>query len=162
MENILKTVYENKRLFNTLLFISHFISALSVVAAAVIFVKAFFISPFSLIKLAIILGIPFIAVSIIRKLLNKKRPYEIYDFYEIKPKKREGLSFPSRHAHSFFAVSLAVSFFYPILFIPLLILGLALCTFRVLLGIHFIRDVVTGALTGTISTILGFLILSTL
>lgn len=160
MEKILKKVYEKKRLFASLLLLSHFISALSVAVAAIIFVKAFILSPTAFLKIAVILGIPFLAVSIVRKIINKKRPYEIYSFYEKRPKKREGLSFPSRHVHSFFAISAAASLIFPPLCVPLLILGTTLCILRVILGIHFIRDVVTGALTGTASTLIGFLILT--
>jgi membrane-associated phospholipid phosphatase len=59
-----------------------------------------------------------------------------------------------------FAIATAVAPSAPISASVLAILGLLLATARVLLGIHFIRDVLCGALLGTISSALGLLILS--
>jgi membrane-associated phospholipid phosphatase len=44
--------------------------------------------------------------------------------------------------------------------IILLALGVLLCIARVLLGIHFVRDVIAGALIGVCSAALGILILA--
>ena len=102
-------------------------------------------------------GIPFILVDVFRRIINAKRPYELYDFYECPPKKREGRSFPSRHAYSAFVIAtLAFAFSIPA-GIVMACLGLALCVSRVLLGIHFIRDVLCGAAVGIIAGVLGLL-----
>ena len=97
-------------------------------------------------------------------MIDAPRPYELYDFYENKPKEREGRSFPSRHAYSAFVIA-TIAFAYSIpLGIGLVLLGIALAVSRVLLGIHFIRDVVCGAIVGVISGLIGifFLILPNL
>ena len=117
-------------------------------------------SPLSLIWLLVILGCPFVLVTLLRRLINFKRPYEVYGFYEIPPKDKKGKSFPSRHAYSSFVISVMALYLSPAIGIVLLVFSLALCVFRVLLGIHFIRDVACGALIGILSSVVGMLILT--
>ena len=107
---------------------------------------------------------PFLAVSAVRFLINAPRPYELYDFYEKKPKEKHGKSFPSRHVYSAFVIA-TLAFVYSIpLGVSLALIGVSLAAARVLLGIHFIRDVLCGALIGTVSGLIGifFLILPNL
>jgi membrane-associated phospholipid phosphatase len=100
-------------------------------------------------------ALPFFAVGFVRMMIDAPRPYELYDFYETKPKERAGRSFPSRHAYSSFVIA-TIAFLYSVpLGIGLLLIGLALIASRVLLGIHFIRDVVAGAAIGIISGLIG-------
>ncbi len=114
----------------------------------------------SLLKVVLTLGIPFAMVTLSRALIDAKRPYELYDFYKIKPKKKKGRSFPSRHAYSSFAIATAMMFAYPILGGVLFFFSILLSVCRVLLGIHFIRDVTCGGIIGIISGIIGMLVLS--
>ena len=83
----------------------------------------------------------------------------MYDFYEKKPKEKKGRSFPSRHVYSASVISVLTVFVYPILGGVMVFLTLLLAILRVLLGIHFIRDVVCGALIGAGAGLLGVLIL---
>ena len=103
--------------------------------------------------------IGFVFVTALRKLLNAPRPYELYPFYENKPKDKAGESFPSRHAYSAFAIAtLLFSVSLPIA-IAMTVLALAMCVFRVLLGIHFIRDVTAGALIGVCAGVIGLILI---
>ena len=111
------------------------------------------------IELAVISAVPFIAVSIIRRAINAPRPYELLGIYETAPKKKSGESFPSRHVFSAFLIATVAMPTYPILAAVLMLLGAALATARVLLGIHFLRDVLTGAIIGAISGGIGLLVL---
>lgn len=137
----------------------HLISAITVAAFALGFRFYLNISPALGIKYLAVLGIPFCLVSLLRKYIGAPRPYEIYDFYEKKPKGSEKNSFPSRHAFSVFAIGTLLLFAYPVFGIVLLLLGVALCVCRVLLGYHFIRDVLAGALIGVISSLIGSIFL---
>lgn len=111
------------------------------------------------VALAAVMAVPFVVVTVVRALINAPRPYEILDFYEVKPKSKKGHSFPSRHAASAFVIA-AVVVFHSVWFGALLFaLGILLCVCRVILGIHFVRDVIAGALIGLISGIAGMLIL---
>ena len=160
MEKLLRRVYESKRLSVFLKTVSHIATAVSVMAFAFLAVVAFLKSPLSLLKLAVITGVPFVAVTVIRKLINAPRPYELYEFYSTLPKERCGSSFPSRHSFSAFAIGTALCFVYPIIGATVLVFGLLMCASRVLLGIHFIRDVVCGALIGVGTSVIGMMIMS--
>ncbi len=106
--------------------------------------------------------IPFMLVSVMRKLINLKRPYEVYDLSEISerdPGSKAGHSFPSRHVFSCILIGTLI-FPYSVVFSAMtLIFGILLGVARVLLGIHFVRDVLTGAILGAIGGIIGILIL---
>ncbi len=58
-------------------------------------------------------------------------------------------SFPSGHTMTAFAVAVPLSMFYPALAIVLLFCALSVAMSRILLGMHFLSDVVAGALIGT-------------
>ena len=136
------------------------VAVLITVAAYIAALINEFISSYeSAIRLALVCGIPFICVSIVRRLINAPRPYELYDIFDTPPKKRSGQSFPSRHAFSVFSIGTALAFLYPIAATVLLVLGAMLSVSRVLLGKHFVRDVVAGALVGAVTSVIGMLIL---
>jgi undecaprenyl-diphosphatase len=58
-------------------------------------------------------------------------------------------SFPSGHAIAAFANAVAVGLFYPALMPALLLSAVLIALSRILLGMHFLSDVVVGALIGT-------------
>lgn len=100
-----------------------------------------------------------LAVTLTRIFINAPRPYELHDFYEVKPRRKKGRSFPSRHAYSAFVITVLLSnLFHPAVVVALAVVSLALCATRVLLGIHFIRDIVAGMLIGILGGVLGCLL----
>ena len=116
-------------------------------------------NPTKILWVLIVTGIPFVAVSILRKIVNAPRPYEIFEFYKTNPKDKKGESFPSRHVFSIFIIGVVIMSWNVMLGILLLVLGVVLSVLRVLLGIHFIRDVIAGAAIGTLSGIIGLIVL---
>ncbi len=58
-------------------------------------------------------------------------------------------SFPSGHTITAFAVALSLSLFYPSLMIGLLFCAVSVAASRILLGMHFLSDVLAGAAIGT-------------
>ena len=58
-------------------------------------------------------------------------------------------SFPSGHTMTAFAVAVPLSLFYPALTVGLLFCALSIGMSRILLGMHFLSDVLAGALLGT-------------
>ena len=160
MEEILKYVYRSARLKLALKIISAICVFSFVGAFAVVLVFAFMDSLVFGAKLLCFSAIPFLLVTLSRKFIDSKRPYEVYDFCEEKPREKRGEGFPSRHVFSAFLIatlSYTVSLF---LAIPLAIVGVLLAVSRVFLGIHFPRDVIAGATVGIISGIIGILLLS--
>ena len=159
MRELLIKVNSNKRLKDTLSVLSY----TAVISAVLSFILIVVLNVMRDLKEALIIcassAIAFIAVTVIRKLINAKRPYEVYDFYKELPKNRGGVSFPSRHVFSIFliaTIALSVSI---LAAIALYVIGVLLAIFRVLLGIHFIRDVICGAALGIIGGAIPLIII---
>ena len=159
MEKLLRRIYNSKKLSLTLKIISHASSLAAAAAFLVMLVEAFLVSRLSALLLLLAAGIPFILVSLARLIINAPRPYELYGFYERPPKNKSGRSFPSRHAFSAFVIGVLAYPFSPVLMIALLLLGVAVSVSRVLLGMHFPRDVFAGCAIGVLSGVIGLLIM---
>ncbi len=160
MEKILTLVYKNRKLALALTVTCHALSVIFVLAlGAVLGVFVYRAEYASALILAVSLAVGFVALTLLRALLDAPRPYELYGFYEVKPKKRSGKSFPSRHAYSAFAISLALFSVNLPFAIILTALSLIMCISRVLLGIHFIRDVAAGGLIGVLAGAMGLILI---
>ncbi len=159
MEAVLKKVYESRRISTSLKIISHASALVCAVAYIALLIYSYKKEPMSAVKVALSALIPYITVSVMRKIIKAPRPYELYSFYETQPKNKKGQSFPSRHVFSAFVIS-TLSYTVSLwLSVALLVLGVCLAVSRVFLGIHFVRDVVAGAIVGIISGILGIIII---
>ncbi|MBQ5399295.1 MAG: phosphatase PAP2 family protein [Ruminococcus sp.] len=95
-----------------------------------------------------------IIATILRKLINAPRPYEKYSFSPLAHKDTRGQSFPSRHSASVFIISMTFLYFNPFLGAVCFFIGIIMVSTRVLVGVHFIKDIVAGAL---LSTAMGML-----
>lgn len=107
-----------------------------------------------LLPLLLIPAVSFVLVTVLRKRLDAKRPYQIYDYEPILIKKKDGQSFPSRHVFSIFMIAMSVFVLNTMGGIIFLVLGSVLALSRVLGGVHFPRDVIAGALMGIIPWII--------
>jgi undecaprenyl-diphosphatase len=85
----------------------------------------------------------------LKKLSGRKRPCEVepHCWATLLPPDR--FSFPSGHTITAFAVAIALGEFYPALLPALLFCALSIAASRILLGMHFLSDVVAAALLGT-------------
>lgn len=158
MRELLFAVYHSKGATRVLKIASKAGVILTLPVAALLLYKSLSLSPISAAKLILITGVPFLLVTLLRKILDLPRPYEVYDFYETAPKEKRGQSFPSRHVFSITLIGTVACFVYPWLGAALLAVGVIMATARVLLGIHFIRDVIAGALIGALSGVIGVLL----
>ena len=164
-ERLLRSIYEKKRLSLALyVYSTAFSTAVALLFIGYIGFLAFEWEYLEILKLVITAGVPFFLVGLVRRIIGAKRPFEVYDFYTESPKRgafgigRErsaSASFPSRHAYSAFVVSVSIVFVSVPVGAVLLILSVLMCVARVLLGIHFVRDVVAGALIGSAAAVLG-------
>lgn len=160
MKNILKKVYDSKALSASLIATSHASVILSTVALIPMIWVLWQNESLGVLRLLLTLGVPFVLVTLLRRAINAPRPYELYDFYGAPPKNKTGRSFPSRHAYSAFSIGVAALFILPTwVGVTLLILSTLLCIARVLLGIHFIRDVLAGSIIGVVCSIIGMTVI---
>ena len=159
LESLVRSVFNNKKLVLVMKIFCHFTSALCVLSFCYLCFAFIKISFLSLIGILIVLGAPFVLVSLLRRIINAKRPYEIYDFFDAPPKEKKGHSFPSRHAFSAFAIGTVALFVSVPIGAVILFLGAVMCFCRVALGIHFVRDVVCGAIIGIATSLIGAIIL---
>lgn len=113
-------------------------------------------------KLILFLVVPalgFLLETVIRAGLNKPRPYEVLKVPPLKPKHTKGKSFPSRHSFSAAMISMACFVMHPILAVCMMILTVIIGTCRVLMGVHWIKDVAVGIALGWILGYIGFFLL---
>lgn len=153
-EELTQRIYKNRALCTAL----RLVDAVSVILCATllltVLVSDFIDSDYySIVATALTLGVPFVFVSLLRRILSFPRPFEIYDFgIDIKHK---GGSFPSRHAYSAFAIGTYLSFVNMTLGVTVLLLGVVISAVRVLLGLHFVRDVFAGGAIGITGALIG-------
>lgn len=101
----------------------------------------------------------FLLVTALRKMINEQRPYEKYGIEPVFFKNTKGKSMPSRHTASAFIISMAMLKINLYLGIGFLIVSFVIMISRVLSGVHYIRDVVIGALLSIVfGTVFLFLI----
>ena len=162
MKQTLKERIEGMREDETIFEMLRLISISSVVVAAYavgyLLVSLLVKAPLDALKIALVLLVPLLLVSLVRALVKAPRPFEVYGIEPPKGRHSKGRSFPSRHAHCAFAVASVMLFYQPVFGALLFAVGLSAALARVFMGLHFPRDVITGALTGTVSSLLGMLI----
>ena len=101
----------------------------------------------------------FALVTVLRKLINRKRPYEVYDIPSVFKKETVGNSMPSRHTASALIISLAMLKINAYLGIAFLFISLLILLSRIFAGVHFISDVIAGATISIVAGIIFFFIL---
>lgn len=101
-------------------------------------------------------AVSFLAVTVFRAALNAPRPYEKYGITPLYNKSTKGKSFPSRHTFSVFVIGVAAFYVYPPIGIAISVLGVWLAIGRLLCGVHFIKDIVSGIFCGIVAGLVGF------
>ena len=87
--------------------------------------------------------------QLVKRTTNRKRPCEIepHCWATLLPPDR--FSFPSGHTITAFSIAMSLSAFYPSLRIPLIFCAASIALSRIVLGMHFLSDVIVGALIGS-------------
>lgn len=103
----------------------------------------------------------FIILTVFRYYLNRPRPYEKFAMPPIIKKDTKGKSFPSRHVFSAMVIAMTFLLATPFTGVGVLfvVLAVGLAIVRVLSGVHFISDVVVGALFAVLSAIVGYVLI---
>ncbi|WP_394282742.1 phosphatase PAP2 family protein [Frisingicoccus sp.] len=87
----------------------------------------------------------FLTVTVMRRILSRERPYDVYGFVPLSgyhPGKKN--SFPSRHTASAAIIALELFHLWPVVGSMTLFLAACMGTLRIVCGNHFIKDVIGG------------------
>jgi len=98
----------------------------------------------------------------LKRLCGRKRPCSIEPHCWATLLPPDQFSFPSGHTITAFAVALTLGAFYPGAFAGLLFCAASVAASRVLLGMHFLTDVIAGAVIGSALGMAAFSITSRL
>lgn len=98
-------------------------------------------------------------VTISRKVITRKRPYERFDTPPLFERDGLGDSFPSRHTASAFIIAMSGFMLSIWVGIILLIISAVIGLTRYLSGVHFITDVLAGAAISLLAGTVFFIII---
>ena len=85
----------------------------------------------------------------LKKRIGRERPCAIEPHVWATLLPPDHFSFPSGHTITAFAITVVVSLFYPSLAMVMLFVACSIAMSRIVLGMHFLSDVVAGAMLGT-------------
>src|SRR5579872_5606330 len=85
----------------------------------------------------------------LKRFTGRRRPCQIEPHCWATLLPPDQFSFPSGHTMTAFAVAVTLSQFYPTLAVGLLFCAVSVAASRILLGMHFLSDVLAGAAIGT-------------
>ncbi len=105
------------------------------------------------------LVVPFSTVciaTILRRIVNRKRPYETYDIKPLIQKKTQRQSFPSRHIASATILCLTTMMLNPMLGIIAIPILLIMSILRIVGGVHYPSDIFGGIALGLLCGFVGY------
>ncbi len=151
MESIRRTRF-GVRLLNV---VDRGIVIVTAAAYGLFLLSLFFSKSDRLVVSILVPAISFLILTLIRSRINAPRPYEVFGFDPVIKKNTVGQSFPSRHVFSIFCIATVMGMVDKSLAMPMILLGVLLAILRVLGGVHFVKDVVVGAVSGVLFAMIG-------
>ena len=142
-----------------LIFINRFLTEIVYIAYFALLINLMIQKDKEVVRIVLVTGGSFVFVSVIRHFINAERPYTKYEFIPLIKKEKKGDSMPSRHVFSAFVIGMSFLYINVPLGVVILLVGTLMGIERVIVGVHFPRDVVVGAVIGIVSGILGFYII---
>lgn len=111
--------------------------------------------PSELLRAVLTPAVLFVGLSAFRRLYDAPRPYEALEINPLMYKSTKGKSFPSRHIFSIFMIAMCWLAYCVPMGAFLLVCGVFMAAIRVIGGVHYPRDVITGALVAVLGGIVG-------
>lgn len=109
-----------------------------------------------LLRCTLIPALVFLGGSALRSAINAPRPYEVFGMPPLAKKRTKGQSFPSRHVFCGSVIAAACLWVSLPLGVFAVAVVLLIAASRVLLGVHFPKDVLAGLFLGFSAGIFGF------
>ena len=143
--SMLNYIHKKKRLKTAILLVNKYLPYVMYIFYPLLIIYLFVIKHPLFMHTMIKPFIAFISVTIIRKLINRKRPYEYMHITPLVAHKK-GQSFPSRHTLSAMIIALVTLSINSTLGIFMIILASIIGLCRIFAGVHHISDVIAGAI----------------
>ncbi len=93
---------------------------------------------------------------LLKRIFRRRRPCDIEPHCWARVLPPDQFSFPSGHSITAFAVAIALGACYPAIQLPLLLVAISIALSRIVLGMHYLSDVIAGASLGSALGILFF------
>ena len=100
--------------------------------------------------------VPFVLVSFFRNIIDRERPYQKFGVEPVIPRNKKGKSYPSRHVFSVFIIGVAGVFFFGYIGWIIIAIGTVIAFLRVVGGVHYVSDIICGALFGLLFGYVSF------
>ena len=107
-------------------------------------------------------GIGILVFKALKRLSQRPRPCQLEPHCWSKVLPPDRFSFPSGHTMTASSVALVISYFYPALEGPLFFLAISIAVSRIVLGMHFLSDVLVGSAIGALLGVGSFWIFASL
>ncbi len=161
-QNMMKFWSEHKMLTCILHMLNQILTMLVFIAYPVLLIYFFVQKDFDVSRAIIVPLNAFIILSLVRYLVARERPYEKFETPPAVSKKTKGKSFPSRHVFSVFVIAMTYFCLSPWWGFGVILMGVGvlLAAVRVLMGVHFISDVIAGAVVGILAGVIGYILFS--
>ena len=92
----------------------------------------------------------------LKRTSRRKRPCEIEPHCWASILPPDKYSFPSGHSITAFAVAISLGLFYPFLLSCLLVVAVLVAASRIILGMHFLSDVLAGSAIGVLLGVISY------
>ena len=152
-------IKNNKTLYNVIKFLYKFLPLVLFLGYPIMVIYLVALWDLRFIKVLTIPAVTFLAVTVMRILINRPRPYEKYSFTPVFPKDTKGKSFPSRHTASAFIISYAFLYICPVLGVISMVISAFLSLLRPVVGVHYVSDILGGFLVSSLLGIVFFFIM---
>ena len=111
-----------------------------------------------LLKTIVVCAAGFLLVTVVRKLIDRKRPYTVYGYEPVIPRENNVGSMPSRHVFSVFMIAFASYQMGVWWFAALMATGVLIAFLRVVGGVHYVSDVAAAFFTAAALGVPAFII----
>lgn len=111
-------------------------------------------------EVVLVCAVGFAGCTVLRKVIDSPRPYDLYPYPPTISRNKKGCSFPSRHVFSIAIIAVSAMRLNTTCGVVMVFLTIILAATRVIGGVHFVKDVFAGAGIAYLWGIIGFSILS--